>query len=594
MFKVKERDMRTYELALQGAYTKRSNVDIAVIKFQNYDDQAKTVFDMASIAMRDHDGMQFQNGRGDLLFYTSVGSNELVERMRIVSGGNVGLGTSDPQFALDVAGTIRATSWANLPQARNGVTGITYLVDGISTDKYGAATAGVVKFVYDYSQGLSNWLTIVDSNVRAINSALKNNGNGGSVTVVPIEDTQTWLKVTGLSNQVTYLQGMMESFSNVVRDMDSTHATLVNGYSSFVGMFNTKLANQEAFINNFYNSYSDAQAYTFFLNQKFVALSNDIYGYLETTQGGVVSTVSPAAVAALSNDLNARLAMLGTGLESLVLKEAADVAGLSNVIWGLQGSNVAAVSGLERRLVEVKEIINAVSASNSAEAAGAIAGLSNDVVAAIGRVGADAQEGRRLLSDELVALRGWAEATVQEVERELGAEVDEAVAAVGVLSARVSSLSNQVYADLAKVEAKVDSVNGVVRIPFVMGVVGGGGGAVTLSNASASYGVSGDMVHVSYGFDVVVTTDVDVVRVAGLPVGAAPSKRVGATQLFQKRASDHYVVVRGGYRVRLGPTEGQIVGRLEILEGLGDMVLQCGGRFWPGTYAVKGEISFFK
>jgi hypothetical protein len=55
------------------------------------------------------------NGTGDHLWYTAVSgtagaATSLTERMRITSGGNVGIGTSSPSEKLDVTGSIKASS----------------------------------------------------------------------------------------------------------------------------------------------------------------------------------------------------------------------------------------------------------------------------------------------------------------------------------------------------------------------------------------------------------------------------------------------------------------------------------------------------
>jgi len=62
------------------------------------------------------------NVPGRLIFYTSAGgANNLVERMRIASGGNVGIGTTTPGAKLEVAGTLKVDTALVFPE-RNAAT----------------------------------------------------------------------------------------------------------------------------------------------------------------------------------------------------------------------------------------------------------------------------------------------------------------------------------------------------------------------------------------------------------------------------------------------------------------------------------------
>jgi len=106
MFRNLRRDNATYELTVQGSVSKNSNVDVASIVFQNYDDDSKMTYNLASIGARDHYGDSMHDGYGDIVFSTSSGDSRH-ERVRIQHDGNVGIGTASPGCMLDVVGTAR-------------------------------------------------------------------------------------------------------------------------------------------------------------------------------------------------------------------------------------------------------------------------------------------------------------------------------------------------------------------------------------------------------------------------------------------------------------------------------------------------------
>lgn len=108
MFKTLAKDNKTNEMLVQGSVSKNTNQDIARIVFQNYDDDSKTTYSMASIALRDDKGSASADGYGDLAFSTASGSNNLRERVRILHDGKVGIGKSNPIFDVDVNGTVYA------------------------------------------------------------------------------------------------------------------------------------------------------------------------------------------------------------------------------------------------------------------------------------------------------------------------------------------------------------------------------------------------------------------------------------------------------------------------------------------------------
>ena len=66
------------------------------------------------------DGDGISNSFGALSFHTTRTPNSLVERIRITSEGNVGIGTTSPAVALDVVGAINSTTDATLSGVRVG------------------------------------------------------------------------------------------------------------------------------------------------------------------------------------------------------------------------------------------------------------------------------------------------------------------------------------------------------------------------------------------------------------------------------------------------------------------------------------------
>jgi trimeric autotransporter adhesin len=280
MFKVKERDLRSYELALQGAYSKNSNVDISMVKFQNYDNDNATVWDMAAISMRDHDGNTLESGRGDLVFYTSPGQSVLHERARILYNGNIGVNTPTPQFQFDVNGSLRAQSYVNLPSATLGITGITRLNDTISTSTTTAATPSLVKSVYDYAQGLSNWIALVESNLHGFEAALATAESQSNLVYYPIENTDTWLKITSLSNDMTYANSAIAILESDVADLQQSTATLNAFFNDLSDSTSSNLAYTLNISQTTSSSLASTQAYVATFSNALSSLSNYTYTYI--------------------------------------------------------------------------------------------------------------------------------------------------------------------------------------------------------------------------------------------------------------------------------------------------------------------------
>lgn len=111
MFRVTAPDNKENALTIQGSVSKNVSKDIATILLQNYDADTSNYYNMAAVSLRDHFGNSNENGAGDLLFKTNIDGNpsNLQERMRITHEGYVGINNHNPQYELDVDGDIALT-----------------------------------------------------------------------------------------------------------------------------------------------------------------------------------------------------------------------------------------------------------------------------------------------------------------------------------------------------------------------------------------------------------------------------------------------------------------------------------------------------
>lgn len=115
MFKTTALDNKPNFLYVQGALAQKSNNDLAGLVLQNFDNDTKITYTMASIVLQDHDGNSQHNGRGDLIFKTSPGESVLNEVLRVTHGGRVGIQTSNPEYDVHIRGSVFAETYCNLP-----------------------------------------------------------------------------------------------------------------------------------------------------------------------------------------------------------------------------------------------------------------------------------------------------------------------------------------------------------------------------------------------------------------------------------------------------------------------------------------------
>jgi hypothetical protein len=109
MFRVSQSNNRENSILIQGAYATDKTKDIAGVVLQNFDNDTRTSYNMAKIAVRDAFGDTACNGMGDLIFKTNPdGGVELLERFRVTYDGRVGVGLSNPSYLFDVAGDANA------------------------------------------------------------------------------------------------------------------------------------------------------------------------------------------------------------------------------------------------------------------------------------------------------------------------------------------------------------------------------------------------------------------------------------------------------------------------------------------------------
>jgi hypothetical protein len=114
--RVRDKDNKANIICVQGAFSRGTSNDITGVTFQNYDDDSKQTYNIASITARDAFGSAEVNGIGELLFQTNTTGSNMTEKMRIKHNGQVCIaGTESFSNALlSVYGTTSITSNLNV------------------------------------------------------------------------------------------------------------------------------------------------------------------------------------------------------------------------------------------------------------------------------------------------------------------------------------------------------------------------------------------------------------------------------------------------------------------------------------------------
>lgn len=201
--KVRDKDNKANVLCVQGAFSRGTSNDISGVVFQNYDDDSKKTYNIASVTARDAFGTAESNGIGELLFHTNTTGCNLTEKMRIKHNGQV-----------CIAGT---ESFSNTVLSVYGTTSIASNLTVLSN-----VTLGTLNSNYTNITQVNGVLNIV-SQTSNIPLVINQQGTGNIAQLMRLNQPQ----VTVASNG--YI-GIGHTKSNPTKALD------INGDINFEGM----------------------------------------------------------------------------------------------------------------------------------------------------------------------------------------------------------------------------------------------------------------------------------------------------------------------------------------------------------------------
>lgn len=233
--KVRDKDYKANILCVQGAFSRGTSNDISGVTFQNYDDDSKKTYNLASITARDAFGTAENNGIGELLFHTNTTGCNLTEKMRVKHTGQV-----------CIAGT---ESISNALLSVYGTTSIASNLVVSSNVTFGAVSSNYTNITH--VNGMLNIASQTSNTPLIVNQE----GNGNIVQLLRSNQPQVTVSSNG------YI-GIGQSKSNPAKALD------VHGDINFEGMLyqNNTVYPREPVIQMFQKCHTNQKEYTVLLS----------------------------------------------------------------------------------------------------------------------------------------------------------------------------------------------------------------------------------------------------------------------------------------------------------------------------------------
>lgn len=227
-----------------------NNDDIGAVEFSGYDGVAMK--NSCTIECTVDGEPQVDSVPGRLVFFTTaVGGTTAVERMRIASTGDVGIGTTSPSSKLEVNGDITATSFiGNLSGTISGLTASRVLISDVDsnvatsdvTSTELSSLVGITSNIQDQLDAKLETTATIESNQLATDSITTEKIANGNITstklsgeqtgLAPIYGIRAWVNFNGQSN--TDLGGTYTRESSTTVTITATAHGLIAGNIIFI------------------------------------------------------------------------------------------------------------------------------------------------------------------------------------------------------------------------------------------------------------------------------------------------------------------------------------------------------------------------